>query len=319
MQPSWSWTSIQGAVSLAERSAVRQHYQIKGHVGEVIAFKIKGSSRTRIHSDSFQEDLEIGWNAWQKKARIQSMPQQRMRSDMIGERSQSMPTGQQTAKKPVVSKNANAQVWSRDLEPELETKSIAMHAHLGLGTLHNETGTGIFTLNVTPATETTPPITLIAYPDTDHENDTTLSPDTFHFLVLTATSQTAPTTNALGLTFEYDSDNDPEPTHTYSGTGLLLLRCDEYLRRSTFHSDLKFAEKALEVRLATGGGDAWATKKMIEEIEALTGLVGQCEQYEGTAEEGKHFRRVGVVEFLGWSEEVYRDVMGRGREKIWVD
>jgi hypothetical protein len=58
---------------------------------------------------------------------------------------------------------------------------------------------------------------------------------------------------------------------------------------------------------------------MSEEIAALTGLVGVCEQYDRTSEEGRHYRRVGVVEFEGWSEEVYGDIMGWGREKVWLD
>jgi hypothetical protein len=305
-QPSWSWTSIQGAVSLVERSVVSKCYQIEGHTGEPIAFKTKDTPRShmeREHSESFQEDLEIGWNAWKKKTRIQSMSQ-RIRNDMIGEGSQSMPTREQVTEESVVPKETTAQFWSRDLEPELETKSIAMHAHLGLGTLHHDTDTGVQTLNVTSMAESTPPITLAAYPDTGHEKDTTLSPDTFHYLVLTVIPHPALIVNA---------------TSTYSGAGLLLLQCDEYLRRSTFRSDLKVREKALEVSLATGGSEPWVTKKIIEEIEVLKGLVGICEQYDGTEEEGRHYRRVGVVEFEGWSEEVYKDVMEREKEKIWVD
>ncbi|KAF2831216.1 HET-domain-containing protein, partial [Ophiobolus disseminans] len=59
-QPSWSWTSIQGAVSLPERIRTERCYTIKGHNGEPISFKTKDPIRPvleREHSDSIKEDL----------------------------------------------------------------------------------------------------------------------------------------------------------------------------------------------------------------------------------------------------------------------
>jgi hypothetical protein len=84
------------------------------------------------------------------------------------------------------------------------------------------------------------------------------------------------------------------------------------------------AEKRLEVRLAQGGSEDYVTKSMIEELEALTGLVQQLEKYQGTAEEGRHFRRVGMVEFKDWTDEVDRKVMcvdqsGERMARIWID
>jgi hypothetical protein len=328
-QPSWSWASVQGAVSLGERAAVKRCYIVKGHKGEPITFKTVGSTRPhmeREHSDSFKEDLEIGWGAWQKKTRMQSLPQV-TRRDIMEERSHSMPTVHKQMENPVVApKDGNKQIWSRDMEPELESKSIAMHAPLGSGSLRHNTATGTYTLEINPITETSitvshPTISLAAFPDTEPSTDATLSPDKFLFAILTATSHITPTTNALGIAYPPDSKNDPDPVLTYSGSGLLLLHCEEYLRRGDFHSKLKVAEKALEVRLATGGGEAWVVKRMVEELEALNGLILSCEQYIGTDEEGRHYRRVGVVEFEGWDEEMYMTVVGREKNKgrIWVD
>jgi hypothetical protein len=331
-QPSWSWTSVQGAISLAERAAVKRCYVIKGHKDEAITFKTKGFIRPhmeREHSDSFKEDLEIGWGAWQKKTRMQSLPQV-TRRDIKEERSRSMPVVQKQmekpAERPLVLKDANRQIWPRDMEPELESKSIAIHAPIGSGTLRQNTANGTYTFEIdrkteAPTTVSDSTITLAAFPDTEPSTDATLVPNSFHFVILTATSHTAPTTNALGIAYPHDSDNDPDPILTYSGSGLLLLHYEEYVRRGELRSKLTVAEKALEVRLATGGGEAWVVNRMVEELEALAGLVLSCEQYKGAGEEGRHYRRVGVVEFEGLSEEVYESIMGRekDRERVWID
>jgi hypothetical protein len=162
----------------------------------------------------------------------------------------------------------------------------------------------------------------------------TISSYTLHFLILTATTHTPPRKSSglvipsgLGIGYEYDSDNAPEVSirnTTYSGSGLLLVRCEDYLSRGKFHDMIGLAEKRLEVRLAQGGSEEYVTKSMIEELEALTGLVQELEKHQGTAEEGRHFRRMGVVEFNDWTDEVYRKVMcvdqsGERMERIWID
>ena len=341
-QPSWSWTSVQGAVSLPERVMADRCYRVKGHDGEAISFKAKGATRPgveREHSDSFKEDLELGWGEWQRKTMARTHSSPSVRKDISQERSQSMPTVQNPITKPTVAESKKEKpavtVDPRDMEPELETKSIAVHAPIGSGSLHHNNDTGTYTFTVASNAESTtlqptPPNPVITFEAHLDERPTPLDlhPNSLHFLILTATSHT--THSGLGIHFsgdDFDSDNEPDlPVQTtYSGTGILLIPSEEYLRRGDFGVKIVEAQKKLDKYLVEkgtlkkGSNEEWAAKVMEEEIKALRGLVEQLQKWNGTEEEGRHFRRMGVVTFEGWSEGMYGEFMGWEGVKVWLD
>jgi hypothetical protein len=334
-QPSWSWTSVQGPVTLPERMAVKRCFRIKGHDGLPISFKTNEATRPtteRAHSDSHREDIELGWKEWQKKTRTQSSPQ--VRKDMRAERSQSMPISQALTTKPTTSepkRKSEVKIDPRDLEPQLETKSIAVQAPCGLGLLQSNPDTGGYTFTINRRVESAgmqsdfAEIMLEAWPD-ETPKDLGLSPNPVHFLILTITEHSTVVAPAVDLE-EYDSDNDAElPIHTtYSGSGLLLVQSEEYLRRSDFYIEAMQARERLSDYLvkagpiAPGSGEEWTAKVMQGDIDALDGVIEQVVRHKGTQEENRHFRRTGVLEFRDWNEEMYREVVEHGVADIWLD
>jgi hypothetical protein len=336
-QPSWSWTSIQGAILLPERVRANHCYRVKGHDGNPIVFKMKGSSRPvveREHSGSLKEDVEIGWREWQKKTRMPSAPL--VRRDIRDERSHSMPIPQVSGAEPIAitsDKVLETKPDSKDLEPKLQSKSIAIHASICTGTLHQNIDTKSFTFVASPSSDYIafqdfiPEITLDAYLD---ESPNSLGPHSVHFLILTATAHTT-IVNAvgLGLAIEcYDSDNDdflPPKVTTFSGTGILLIHSEEYLRRGEFKAKAAQATRKLETVLeksgpiAPGSSEEWAVKDLRRDADALKSLIKQLEKFSGSVEENRHFRRIGVVEFRDWSEGMYREMMSQSCEDVWLD
>lgn len=62
-QPSWSWTSIKGAVSVPKRVLEDRCYHVTGHDGRAIRFDIKGNTKPaieRLPSDSVKKSIELG-------------------------------------------------------------------------------------------------------------------------------------------------------------------------------------------------------------------------------------------------------------------
>jgi hypothetical protein len=337
-QPSWSWTSIQGAVLLPERVKAKHCYRVKGQDGGAIAFNTKGSSRPvveREHSDSLKEDLEIGWREWQKKTRMPSSTPGRR--DIREERSHSMPIPQVSSVEPITTtsdKVLEAKADPKDLEPELQSKSIAIHAPICTGTLHQSTDAKSYTLVAHPSTDyiafqgTAPEIRLAACLD-ETPTDCDLFPHSVQFLILTATAHTTIVTPfGLGLVMEgYDSDNEPELPilTTYSGTGILLIHSEEYLRRGAFHTKAAQAKEKLDGfttannPIAKNSSEEWTAMGLGKEVDALKSLVKQLEKYHGTEEEHRHFRRMGVVSFRDWSESMYREMMSQSCADVWLD
>lgn len=307
-QPSWSWTSIQGAVSIPQRVKVERCYTIKGHNNEPIFFKTKEPHRPvldREHSDSVKEDLELGWKAWEKKTRKPSVPEPKR--DNVGERSHSMPVGQKAVVTDLMTKSkpeTTVSIDPRDLEPELESKSIAIKASIGTGTLHHSTIAGTYTFQLASDTN----IILTAYPD-DQPSPLNLSPNPLHFTILTATED-KPRPTGLGLYSysAYDSDNEPDLPITYSGVGLLLIPATTY---SMQHLDFNIEIGLAEMKLAKMTEEYWIEEAR-KEVRGLKDWVGEM-NVKG------HWRRVGVVEFEGLSEEDYEQVMSGEVEKRWLD
>jgi hypothetical protein len=341
-QPSWSWTSIQGAVKLPERMTVKRCFRVKGHDGSPISFKTNEATRPtaeRVHSDSQREDIELGWKEWQKKTRTQSSPQ--VRKNIREERTQSMPVSQTSTAKPTApgpKRNFEPKVDLRDLEPKLESKSIAVRAPLGLGFLHPNADAGSYTFKVDRKTESidgqdsVPEILFEAWPD-ETPNDLDLSPHPAHFLILTITAHsTAVTPSGLGIDMyeddsDYASDNEPEvPSQTtYSGTGLLLIQSEEYLRRGDFYTEAKRAREKLSEYLANtgpieqGSGEEWTAKGMQGDVDALDGVIEQVVRHSETGERHGHFRRTGVLEFRDWDETAYSEMVHGRMADVWLD
>lgn len=331
-QPSWSWTSIQGPVFARDKVAVDRCYRVRGHDGKVIAFESRGTKRPmpeREHSDSVKEDVDIGWREWQRLRRTQTGIQERKQQGT--ERSQSMPSAQTIATKP--SRDFSMQVKKapatdpKDIEPELASKSIAIHAPIAAGTLYSNTDAGSYTLKVKINTERE--ITLSAFPDEPPSN-LDLSPSTARFFILAATEHTTPISPlGLGLDLvDYDSDNEPDvPIHTtYSGVGILLISSEEYLLHGAFKS--RIIELADEInqyfiqkggKVEKGSNEEWEVKGMNGKMDDLMRVVVELEWHKGTVEQGRHFRRMGAVEFRDWDEEAYREIMGQQAVKFWLD
>ena len=333
-QPSWSWTSVQGAVNVPNRILVDRHYTVKDHEGRAISFRTKETSRPAVereHSDSIKEDVQLGWGKWQK--RIQSTAEARKKG--IGEaRSQSMPqpTAHTLASKSTITPAApSTRKDPRDSEPELESKSIAVHTPLGSGSLHHDSNTETYIFEVdladVSATGITPQEVIFETFLDEQPAALDLAPRSLHFLILTTTQNSTPVLpSGLGINFEEpDSDNEPDPPLTYSGTGILLTSNEEYLHRCAFRDRLRETmEKVIVFKGKSSAfqkdpNEAWKAKQVENQMGALMGLIALLEKCNGTVEEGKHFRRMGVVEFKELSEEVYRMVMSGEMVKIWVD
>jgi hypothetical protein len=337
-QPSWSWTSVRGAVSLPERIAAKRVYRVKGHDGKAISFNTKGATRPtadRVHSESMKEDIKLGWREWQKKTRTQSSPI--IKKNIREERSQSMPVSHASVPKSTVLKSnkiGELRFDPRDLEPQLESKAIAMSTPAGLGTLHQYAGTDRYYFSVSrPATNCAVEdhavnMALEAWPD-ESPTELDLLPDSVHFLILTITAHhTTMHPSGLGIEmYDYDSDNEPElPTHTtYSGTGLLVIKPGEYLHRGDFYAKAKHARTKLSKFLDENSpikkesDEEWKVKGMQDEIDALDGLIVDLERHKGGEEEGRHYRRIGVLEFRGWDESMYRQIVDGNFVDVWLD
>jgi hypothetical protein len=82
----------------------------------------------------------------------------------------------------------------------------------------------------------------------------------------------------------------------------------EYLRQ---HDEFKVEVQLAAAKLAEAKGD-WAVGQAKGELLGLQKWIEELKQEA-------HWRRVGAVEFAGWSEEAYRSVMGKGRTKWWLD
>jgi hypothetical protein len=171
-------------------------------------------------------------------------------------------------------------------------------------------------------------MTLEAWPD-ESPTDLDLFPNTAQFIVLTITAHhTTIHPSGLGIEmYEYDSDNEPElPTHTtYSGTGLMVITLEEYLQRGDFYTKAKHARTKLSKFLdenspiKKGSDEEWKVKVMQDEIDALDGLIVDLESYKGGEEEGRHYRRMGVLDFRGWDEGMYRRVVDGDFGDVWLD
>lgn len=333
-QPSWSWTSVQGAIILPERMTVRRCYRVKGHDGHAITFKTEGPTRPtaeREHSDSTRIDVELGWREWQRKTRTRSSPQ--VGRNMDQERSHSMPVSQTTSVDSTsgLKQSSGPTTDPRDLEPKLASKSISVHAPICSGFLHQDTASGEYKISSSHDTDyhaSGHDMVLEAWPD-EAPNDLDIFPHAVQFLILTITEHSrivAP--SGLGIEmYEYDSDNEPDmPMHiTYSGTGLLIVPSEEYLRRGDFHTRAGAAKMKLEQYIATNGpisrgsDEEWKAKEMQDDINALEGLIAQLGKHVGTDEENRHFRRMGVLRFQDWDEHMYRSVMERPFTEFWLD
>jgi hypothetical protein len=220
----------------------------------------------------------------------------------------------------------------RDLEPVLESKAIAMNTPVGFGTLHRYAGTDRYYFSVSyPATDDEGQVvntTLEAWPD-EPPTELDLFPNTAQFIILTITAHhTSIHPSGLGIEmYEYDSDNEPElPTHTtYSGTGLMVITPEEYLHRGDFYIRAKLARTKLSKfsdensPITKGSDEEWKVKIMQDEIDALDGLIVDLEKYKGGDEEGRHYRRMGVLEFRGWDEGMYRRVVDGDYGDVWLD
>jgi hypothetical protein len=335
-QPSWSWTSVRGAVSLPERIKAKRCYRVRGHDGQAITFSTTGATRPsadRVHSDSMKEDVKLGWREWQKKTRTQSSPI--IKKDIREERIQSMPVSHASVPKSTVmqaTKIGEPRLDPRDLEPVLESRAIAMNTPIVSGTLNRYAGTDRFYFSVShPAADDVGQLvamTLEAWPD-ESPTDLDLFPNTAQFIVLTITAHhTTIHPSGLGIEmYEYDSDNEPElPTHTtYSGTGLMVITLEEYLQRGDFYTKAKHARTKLSKFLdenspiKKGSDEEWKVKVMQDEIDALDGLIVDLESYKGGEEEGRHYRRMGVLDFRGWDEGMYRRVVDGDFGDVWLD
>ncbi|KAF1912567.1 heterokaryon incompatibility protein-domain-containing protein [Ampelomyces quisqualis] len=337
-QPSWSWTSVRGAVSLPERIAAKRCYRVRGHDRHAITFSTKGATRPtaeRVHSDSMKEDIKLGWREWQKKTRTQSSPV--IRKDMKEERSQSVPVRQASVVKSTMlrsSKIGELRLDPRDLEPVLESKAVAMNTPLGTGTLHQYAGTDRYYFSVShSATDGAVQdhlvnMTLEAWPD-EVPTELDLLPNNEQFLILTITAHhTTMYPSGLGIEmFEYDLDNKPElPTHTtYSGTGLIVVKPEEYLHRGDFYAKVKHARTKLSQFLDEnspvnkGSDEEGKVKGMQDEIDTLDGLILDLERHREGEEAGRHYRRMGVLEFQGWDESMYRRIVDGEFVDVWLD
>lgn len=333
-QPSWSWTSVQGTIVLPERMVSKLCYRVKGPDGHAIAFETEGHTRPtteREHSNSTRIDVELGWKEWQKKTRTRSSPQ--IGRSTGQQRSESLPVSQTTSEDPTpgVKQNSVPTPDPRDLEPKLASKSIAVHAPIYSGLLHQDTASGEFRISAghdTDSSHTEHDAMLDAWLD-EAPNDLDTFPHAIQFLILTITEHsTVVAPSGLGIEmYDYDSDNGPDmPMHiTYSGTGLLLIRPEEYLRRGDFHTRAGAAKLKLEQFLiehspiAKGSDAEWKAKGMQDDISALEGVIAQLQRHVGTEEENRHFRRMGVLRFENWNEDMYHVVMGRPSTEFWLD
>ncbi|KAH7408227.1 heterokaryon incompatibility protein-domain-containing protein [Phaeosphaeria sp. MPI-PUGE-AT-0046c] len=333
-QPSWSWTSVQGAIVLPERMVAKRCYRVRGHDGHAISFKSEGPTRPtaeREHSDSPRIDVELGWKEWQKKTRTRSSPQ--IGRNMGQERSQSMPVSQTT---PDDSTSGVKQIRGpatdpRDLEPKLASKSIAVHAPICSGVLVQDTASGEYRTSTGQDADfsITGHDTMLDVWLDETPSDMGIFPYAVQFLILTITEHStviAPT--GLGIEmYEYDSDNEPDlPMHiTYSGMGLLIIQSEEYLRRGEFHTRAEAAKLKLEQFLHTNSpirkdsAAEWKAKGMQDDINALEGLIAQLERHVGTDEEHRHFRRTGLLQFQHWDEKMYRTAMEKPFTDFWLD
>jgi hypothetical protein len=327
--PSWSWTSVQGAVSLPTRKRQRGCYRVKGFDEEDICFRIKDGPRPMLETNpsySFSHDVQLGMSKWRKAA-------EKMHGGALNTaRSHSVPiiphqdVAGDTDKLNIEAKSAPVTV-PRDLEPELQSKSIAIKAPITPGTLHHEEKTGEYTFvvhlhdksaaqvtatsnssNAIVATESSTlvasKITLTAYPDSPPELSD-FSPNLSYILVLTARIHIA--TDSI---YDYDSDNEPELElpQTYSGTGLLITPTTHYLQQ---HHGFPADTAAVETKIAETK-DAWKLENAKKDLEGLKTWIGEL------GREG-HWRRTGMVKFEGWSEEAWDDVMGCGiKEVMWA-
>lgn len=335
---------MQGAVSLPARVVEKRCYRVKDHENHSIHFKTWGATRPmleRKHSESIQEDIRIGWREWERKSvnRTHSEPQ-------LGhghqERSQSMPIvpkGSTTPVKEDLDSSPEPVITDpKDLEPELESKSLAICAPIISGTLSYDVITGTYSFSVRPNstanhavtdailleddTSVSAAITLAAFPDTIltpvnifpntlniTPNAVQLLPRQSYFFVLTATSRTVKLDPmGLGIDFDdsdYDSDNEPDLPEqtTYSGTGVMIMPTSEYLiKHDHFVNEIAKAEAKM-----AEAEDLWNFKSARAEVDGLGRWFGEMWQEE-------HWRRIGAVEFNEWSEEVWERVMGR---EIW--
>lgn len=331
-QPSWSWTSIQGAVSVPKRVLEDRCYRIKGHDEGDIRFKIKGAAKPvlgRVPSDSVKKHIELGWDKWQEEItkRLHSAPA--VKPNTTQERSQSTPTvpKQNIATGNQSMKDESAAVTDpRDLEPKLIRKSIEIKAPITPGTLHYNEETGAYTFVVKPrhgsaiqtvvasntdnsieiadsSTLVHSGIVLTAQPDAI-PSAFNLAPNQSHVLILTATSHTSQRARSgLGIDFEdqaYDSDNEPELPISYSGTGILIIPTTNYRRQ---HNEFAAEIADLEKKNAELKED-WKIENGKKDVEGLKTWIRDL------AHEG-HWRRTGMVEFKDWSEEAWESVMGR--------
>lgn len=219
----------------------------------------------------------------------------------------------------------------RDLEPKLVTKSIAVYAPIITGSLHLDAATGGFKVNVSQNAEVDVAAYGMAFEAWLDEapGDLETFPYVVQFLILAITEHsTIVAPSGLGIEmYEYDSDNEPDlPMHiTYSGTGLILVQAEEYLHRSDFQSRSTAAKmkleqyRAMNSPISKGSNEEWNAKCMQDDINALEGLIAQLGQHVGTEEENRHFRRMGVLRFQDWDEDMYRSVMRGPFTEFWLD
>ncbi|KAH4029378.1 hypothetical protein HBI55_121020 [Parastagonospora nodorum] len=333
--PSWSWMSIQGAVSVPKRVLDDRCYRVKGHDEKDIRFVIKGAAKPvfgRIPSDSIKKDMQLGWDKWQKETTRRLNSSSGARANPTQERSQSAPVVPKQdigiANKSVKDEPA-AVADPRDLEPELISNSIKIKAPITPGTLYYDDETGNYNIlaksydgsklgetfasnednlvGKADSSASAPSVILfMAYPDVT-PSSFDLAPNYSHVIILRAKSHTIQkASSGLGIGFEeqaYGSDNEPELPISYSGTGIIVTPTVDYCRQyNHFADDITHLEKKI-----TSLKEDWKIENSKKDLEGLKAWI------EDLGREG-HWRRTGMVEFKDWSEKDWESVMGR---QIW--
>jgi hypothetical protein len=328
-QPSWSWASVQGTVFVGERVALERCYRVKGHDGKAIRFKSKSLRRPaaeREHSDSLKEDLKIGMMEWERKRSDRTQISSRLPESAEEQEKDNAGQKEENEKAPPA-----PTIDPRDLEPELASKSIDIHAPIIPGSLHFNTTSKSYNLEFQTCTGLS---TMEAFPDetlADIE-----SPYSTHFLILASSAHvTSASPFGLGLYLD-DTDSDKEleiaevPTQTtYSGIGILLMQSEEYSLHGAFHIQLPELEQRIRSFLVNNPmilpeSEEEAILRGLEwELECLRKhlkkLVKQLKYYDGTVEKGKHYRRTGFLRFRDLDKEVYEEIMGQKSTKFWLD
>lgn len=301
--PSWSWASVKGAILAQHRGPFERSYIVKDHDGNPVSFDIgarKTLSIQRGRSTSHTEELKLGLDEWYEWKRKRA---QALRQDVNGDRP-----------------NTHL-VDERDKEPELRSKSIAMHGRICEGQLLENAQFGTYSLrirvaNLDGARSTSNAIAenrereiiLDTFPD-ELPSIGDLAPSVCKFVILAAGDGMSSKQNfGLGLELEIDQlsqQSDSSEAHL-PGVGILLIGRKEYKKKQQsrleelerkYRPDEKPSEEATELR------------KLIAELEMQEKLQGdQC-----------HYRRTGAIHFQNLDAEAYNFLQSSGAVNFWLD